>query len=70
MSDSEVYEPWAKETTLLLDRLMKLTGRRVSASIIPETWSDDQAKRLSRCVNRVLEAGEAGLKTIEDALHG
>ena len=31
---------------------------------------NDQGKRLARCINRVLETGEPGLKTIEDVLHG
>jgi hypothetical protein len=47
-----------------------VSGGRVFAVVIPSTWSDDQAKRLTRCIDRVMEADEAGLRTIEAVLFG
>jgi hypothetical protein len=43
---------------------------RLHVALVPVGWTDDQCKRLSRSISRVLEAGEPGLRTIEDALHG
>lgn len=50
--------------------LRRVAKGRIAAAVIPASWTDDQGKRLARCINRVLEAGESGLRTIEDVLHG
>ena len=62
-------EEWARRAKPLLAELAKLRPR-IHVSIIPRRFTDDQAKRLTRCVDKVLEAGEPGLRTIEDALNG
>lgn len=59
---------WAIRSSKLIQELVTLTGRRVHAAIIPESWTDAQARRLTCAVNRVLEAGEPGLAGIERAL--
>ena len=42
-----------------------MSGHRVSAAIIPASWSDDQGKRLARVINRILSGGGLYLYGVE-----
>jgi phenolic acid decarboxylase len=51
----------------LIAKLSHVAGRRIHVAIIPARWSDDQAKRLTRLVNFVLEGDGARLYGMECA---
>lgn len=65
-----VDDQWGKAVADALVQVGQVSQGRVFAFVVPRAWSDDLAKRLTRCINRALEAGEAGVRTIEDALYG
>ena len=65
-----VDDQWGAVVADALKHVVDVSQGRVFAFVVPRSWPDDLAKRLGRCINRVLEVGEAGVRTIEDVLHG
>lgn len=59
-----------RDVARALRAVTRASHGRVRAFVVPPDWTDDQVERLTRSINSVLEAGEAGLRTIEDALRG